>query len=489
VDQKFWADWSRGGWRRHLPDVADPHRFAHDLGSATIHGLAHATAASTPDRPAIRIGETELTHGAVDEMAARAAGWLASRVQPGDRVLIAAPVSVAWLAAYLGALRAGAVAVLANPTCTPPELDQIREVSEPALELLDITRDMLAGEPAPWTESATPDDTAVLAFTSGTTGKPRGIPLTHRRAVTSIRAAMAAWRWRAHDVLIHALPIFHLHGLNGVHATLFAGSRLHLMTSFDPEALSAEIAATRASVLFAVPTMYQRMARSVTPLTRLRLCVSGSAQLSRDAAQNALRALGQVPLVRYGTSESGLDISHVYSDRRELTRVHTVGLPLPGIEARLGEDDEIQLRGPQVFKGYWRDEEATRAAFTTDGWFRTGDLGRIDHDTRELVIDGRLKDVIITGGLKVSPREVELALEQHPAVVEAAVAGVASERWGEEVTAWVVLRPDARFSERALIEHARTLLAPYKSPKQVFAVDALPRNHVGKLDRKRLVPA
>jgi acyl-CoA synthetase (AMP-forming)/AMP-acid ligase II len=489
VDQRFWAEWSRGGWRRHLPDVPDPQRFAHDLGNATIHGLAHATATTNPDRLAIRIGDTELTHGGLDHMAARAAGWLSRRVKPGERVLIAAPVSAEWLAAYLGTLRTGAIAVLANPTYTSSELEQIRESSQPALELTEFNREMLAGDPAPWAERSTPDETALLAFTSGTTGRPKGVPLTHRHVLTSIRAAMAAWRWKPHDVLIHALPLFHLHGLNGVHATLIAGSRLHLITRFDAETLPGEIANSRASILFAVPTMYQRLAPGSAPLTRLRLCVSGSAQLGHDAAQNALRALGQVPLIRYGTSETGLDVSHVYSDRRELARVHTVGLPLPGVEARLGEDDEIQVRGPQVFSGYWRDEVATTAAFTEDGWFRTGDIGRIDHETSELMVDGRLKEVIITGGLKVSPREVELALEQHPTVAEAAVAGVASERWGEEVTAWVVLKPDARFSERALIEHARTLLAPYKSPKQIYAVDALPRNPLGKIDRKKLLPA
>jgi malonyl-CoA/methylmalonyl-CoA synthetase len=202
-------------------------------------------------------------------------------------------------------------------------------------------------------------------------------------------------------------------------------------------------------------------------------------------------AIGQIPLERYGTTESGLDVSNPIDGPRV---PGIVGLPLPGVELRIcdGEgrdapEGEIVLRGPQVFGGYWNRPEATREAFHPGGWFRTGDVGRIDPGTGHLVISGRLKELIISGGLNVYPREVELALEKHPAVAEAAVAGVPSSRWGEEVTAWVVLAPDAAdVAADALIAFARTGLAPYKCPKRIFFVDALPRNAMGKIVRREL---
>ena len=202
-------------------------------------------------------------------------------------------------------------------------------------------------------------------------------------------------------------------------------------------------------------------------------------------------ALGQLPLIRYGTTESGLDVSNPVADPRG----DTIGVPLPGVLARIrategladpGEDGEIQLRGPQVFTGYWNDPAATEAAFTPDGWFRTGDIGAVDPATGHLVIRGRTKEMIITGGLNVYPREVEIALESHPSVAEAAVAGVADERWGERVTAWVVPADGYEFDEAALIAHARTLLAGYKCPKRVFRLAALPRNQLGKIVRSAL---
>ena len=486
---RSWEAWSRAAWRRHLPDVADPDAFVAAIGHGTIHGLAHATAHATPDRPAIRIGGGEVTHGQLDSRAARFARWVGNRIAPGDRVLIAAPLGVDWVACYLGTLRVGGVAVLVNPAYTRAELDQLVVAAQPVEILTQLDESMFAAEPAPWVESAGPDTTAVLAFTSGTTGLPKGVPLTHRQLLTSIRSAMSAWRWRARDVLVHALPLFHQHGLGGVHATLIAGSRLSCLTRFDPEALLAEVVRAKATVLFAVPTMYQRLPDTPYELNRLRLSVSGSAALGRAAAERAEHVLGRAPLVRYGATESGLDTSHVYTDLRDPDRARTIGLPLPGIELRLAAGDgEIQLRGPQVFGGYWGDGASNQSAFTEDGWFRTGDIGRVDDSTGEVIIEGRSKEVIITGGLNVYPREVEIALESHPGVAEAVVAPLASEEWGEQVTAWVVMAPGATFDERVLINHSRTLLAAYKCPKRVFEMDTLPRNHVGKIDRRKLQP-
>ena len=441
-------EWSRAGWRRHLPNVPDINTFVRELGDGTIHGLAHATALASPDKVAIRIGDETITHGELDALAAQHR----RSIKAGDRVLIAAPPSVKWVAEYLGILQAGGVAVPANPAYTGAELDAIAQASASAS----------------WEEGDGPDAVALLAFTSGTTGKPKAVPLTHRNLLTSIRAAMAAWRWKRYDLLVHALPLFHQHGLGGLHATLIAGSSLHLLPRFDPEELLR--AAEKATVLFAVPTMYQRLEGKAG--NRLRLCISGSAPLSRSVAKHAEEVLGRAPLVRYGSTESGLDTSQVISDLPS----DTVGIPLPGVELRLGEDGEIQLRGPQVAASF----------LDSHGWFSTGDVGRLDEATGQLVIDGRIKEMIITGGMKVYPREVEVALEAHPDVAEAAVAGLASERWGEQVTAWVVMKPGAAFDSGRLIEHASTLLAPYKRPKEIKRLESLPRNHVGKIDRREL---
>jgi acyl-CoA synthetase (AMP-forming)/AMP-acid ligase II len=312
---------------------------------------------------------------------------------------------------------------------------------------------------------------------------------------------MAAWRWTGDDVLAHALPLYHQHGLGGVHAALIAGGTVHVRSRFTPADLAGTIRDTRASALFAVPTIYHALANSdaatAGDFASLRLAVCGSAPLSPALADRLTALLGRVPLIRYGTTESGLNVSNPLDD----SRGDTVGVPLPGLLARieadpgtdgsglaadLGADGEIQLRGPQVFIGYWHDPAATRAAFTPDGWFRTGDIGAVDPATGHLQIRGRTKEMIITGGLNVYPREVEIALEAHPSVAEAAVAGLPHERWGEQVTAWVVTRDGHEFDEAALIAHARTLLAGYKCPKRVFRLAALPRNHVGKIVRSAL---
>jgi malonyl-CoA/methylmalonyl-CoA synthetase len=310
---------------------------------------------------------------------------------------------------------------------------------------------------------------------------------------------MAAWRWEPGDVLVHSLPLYHQHGLSGLHTALIAGSAAHISSAFDAAELIGRSTAARASVLFAVPTIYQALlaqqADAIGPvLGGLRLAVCGSAPLSPELAERLPALLGKLPLVRYGTTESGLNISQPYGD----SQPETVGVPLPGTLARIwadgaeaapGRNGEIQVRGPQVFGGYWRDSAATSAAFTADGWFRTGDIGAIDPSSGHMAIRGRSKEVIITGGLNVYPREVELVLEGHPAIAEAVVAGVPDERWGERVTAWVVRNRGTTLNSDALIAHARSLLAPYKCPKQVIEIAEVPRSGMGKVLRQALPPA
>jgi len=522
--------WSRAGWRTHLPGAGDVQDRVSALGDETIPALAAASADRVPDRVAVTVDGEPVTHAELDDGAGRVAAWLATRVRPGDRVLLAAGASTSFVRCYLGALRAGAVVVLANPGYTAAELGHLVADSGATLAFADrqparllagltaaspgavplVTVDVRALPGAAGRTSgpgeagrgraaiaARPDDTALLAYTSGTTGRPKGVPLTHRQLAVSIRAAQAAWRWHADDVLVHALPLYHQHGLGGVHAALIAGGTVHIRSKFSAADLVQAVADTRASVLFAVPTIYQALMESPAALAgglrQLRLAVCGSAQLSPALAGRLPAVLGGLPLVRYGTTETGLNLSNPVDDPRG----DTVGVALPGVLARIaeagdarradaGQDGEIQLRGPHVFAGYWNDPAATEAAFTPDGWFRTGDIGAVDPATGHLVIRGRIKEMIITGGLNVYPREVEIALEGHPSVAEVAVTGVADERWGERVTAWVVLRDGPGLDEAGLIAHAHTMLAGYKCPKRVFQVPELPRNQLGKIVRSAL---
>ena len=505
-----YRDWSLAGWREHLPGLPDVASFAAGLNGDTIPALAAASAVAAPERVAVTVDGAAVTHADLDEGAARVAGWLARRVRPGDRVLLAAAASVGFIRCYLGALRAGAVVVLANPGYTSAELAPLVADSGAALAFADPAParvlsglgsvptagvgDLPEGGPLASGVTAGPRDTAVLAYTSGTTGRPRGVPLTHGQLTASIRSAMAAWRWSADDVLAHALPLYHQHGLSGLHAALISGGTVHIRSRFSPAELVRMIGDTGATVLFGVPTIYQALMSAdvaLAPLRGLRLAVCGSAPLNPALAQRLAGALGRVPLIRYGTTETGLNVSHPVDDRVG----DTVGVPLPGVLARIGAesgeaepgtDGEIQLQGPQVFSGYWHDPTATRAAFTPDGWFRTGDIGAVDPVTGHLRIRGRTKEMIITGGLNVYPREVEIVLEEHPSVAEAAVAGLPDERWGEQVTAWVVMRDGHAFDEAALIAYTMERLAGYKCPKRVFRRAALPRNHVGKIVRSAL---
>jgi acyl-CoA synthetase (AMP-forming)/AMP-acid ligase II len=506
-----YEEWSRAGWAAHLPGVADIPAQVAGLGEATIPGLAAAAAARVPDRIALEIDGDRATHAELDAAAARVAAWLTARLDPGDRVLLAAGSSLGFVRCYLGALRAGAVVVLANPGYTAAELGHLVTDSGatiafadpgparllaglPAPPLTVDPADPPAGPPASDAIVPGPDDTALLAYTSGTTGRPKAVPLTHRGLLTSIRVAMAAWGWREDDVLAHALPLFQQHGLGGVHAALIAGGTAHLSSRFTATGLAGALRQHHATVLFAVPTMYQALLAGPGHgglLAGLRLAVCGSAPLTAHLARRLTIDLGRAPLVRYGLTETGLNVSHTATD----VRPGSVGVPLPGVLVRLwagsaqaapGADGEIQLRGPHVFHGYGGDTAATAAAFTPDGWFRTGDIGQLDPGTGHLVIRGRIKEMIITGGLNVYPREVEMVLEEHPAVAEAAVAGVPHPHWGEQVTAWVAVRPGHAFDEAALIAHARTALAGYKCPKRVYLLPALPRTPLGKLQRTAL---
>jgi malonyl-CoA/methylmalonyl-CoA synthetase len=424
-------------------------------------------------------------------------------IKPGDRVGMYAASSLDWVIAYLGAQRSGACVVPMNPDYRAAEVEHIITNAEPSLVFSDGERAATVeglgrrvanvhnpprGVPPPM-PSLTPESPAAILYTSGTTGQPKGAVLDHGGFLAQARGAIEMWHWTKTDILVHALPLFHLHGLGmGLHGTLLSGGSATLI-HFSPQAVVAELSredAERGTMFFGVPAMYQRLCdwleEHPTDLTHVRLLVSGSAPLPPALFQRCERLLGQPPVERYGITEGGIVVTNPYNGPRQPGRV---GVPFPGVEVKLGDKDEVLLKGGQVFKGYWRNEAATGEAFTADGFFKTADVGEIGDDGT-LAIRGRLKELIISGGFNVYPREVEIVLESHPAVEEVAVAGMPSEAWGEEVTAFVVPSKKEPLVEDELIAFARERLATYKCPRRVVVLDTLPRNAMGKVERSRL---
>lgn len=448
----------------------------------------------------LRSGDRSLSRDRLRSEAGQVAGGLARLgVKPQDRVAIYAANSLDWLIAYLGVLRAGACAVMLNPDYHAAEAEHILHDSDPSLVVADAPRAGIAGklgrrtvavedlprsEPPP-IPHLTPESPAAILYTSGTTGRPKGAVLDHGNFLAQGRGALEVWRWTEKDVLVHALPLFHLHGLGmGLHGTLLSGGSA-VVIPFAPERVVHELT-HGGTMLFGVPSMYQRLCEwleaNPTDLAHVRVFVSGSAPLPPALFERCARLLGQAPVERYGITEGGIVVTNPYDGPRRPGRV---GYPFPGVEVRLGELGEVQLRGGQVFSGYWRNPQATAEAFTPDGFFRTGDVGEIGDDG-SLAIRGRIKELIITGGFNVYPREVELVLEDHPSVHEVAVCGVPSERWGEEVTAFVVASGSAPLVESELIAFAHERLASFKCPKRVVRVETLPRNAMGKVQRSVL---
>ena len=517
TDPAYW-------WGLHLGAEVEPGPTRAALSEGTLVSAARVTAARWPDREALRIDDAAITHAELRNASRRLARWLADNgAGLRSRVLVVAPNSIGLVVAYLAVLRAGAAVTLANPTLTSRELGALVERVRPAAvvaspdlapRLLDSGSEPAGHRPArlvldpdnptglsaevtalaPVEDAAVDsDDIAHLAFTSGTTGAPKAAPLTHGNVLASVRGLIGAWRWSADDVLVHALPLQHPHGLLAVQTTLLTGSRSVVLSKFEPAALCRTIAEHRATVLFAVPAVYARLldwpSFQSVDLSSLRLAVSGSAPLPARHSDALTEVLGHRPLERYGLTETGFVLSNLHDGER---LGGAVGYPLPGAEVRIvdpagtpapdGTVGEIVVRGPQVFAGYSGAD--TTDDFLPGGWFRTGDLGRRAPGTGAFSVTGRSKEMIITGGLNVYPVEVEQVLEAQPGVRAAAVAGRPSERWGEEVTAFVVA--DGPLDTAELAAAAAAELAPYKRPKRYVLVDDLPRNHMGKVLRSRL---
>ncbi len=439
-----------------------------------------------------------LTRTQLRERSAAVAGGLARvGVRPGDRVGLYAANSVEWILAYLGGLRLGAVMVPFNPAYKSAEVEHILGDSQPAIVIADAERaglvegglpvvplgELPLDEPPPLPPLSA-ESPALIIYTSGTTGRPKGALLDHGNLLAQTRGAIEAWRWTEADTLVHALPLFHVHGLAmGLHGSLLTGCDMALI-AFDPARVVAELK-SGGNLFFGVPAMYQRLCDHLeehpADLSRVRLFVSGSAPLPPELFKRCEHLLGQPPLERYGITEGGIVVSNPYDGPRRPGRV---GYPFAGVEVRLGVRDEIQLKGGQVFSGYWRNPVATEESFE-DGWFRTGDVGEIDGDG-SLAIRGRIKELIISGGFNVYPREVELVLEAHPGVAEVAVVGLPSESWGEVVTAFVVPAAGTPPPADDLIAYAQERLAKFKCPRAIHYVDSLPRNAMGKVQRSLL---
>jgi malonyl-CoA/methylmalonyl-CoA synthetase len=463
--------------------------------------------------------------GRIHDLAGRIAWALESAgAIRGDRVAAQVDKSPEALALYLACLRSGLIYLPLNTAYQPAEVEyfltdatpavfvcrreslaKLRAATQAAKVRSTFTLDAGGGgslvdaaadrDPHFPTAEARPEDLAVLIYTSGTTGRSKGAMITHGNLAANGEALADAWGFNGSDVLLHALPMFHIHGLFiATHCVLLAGARMLFHARFDAQRVLRDL--PRSTVLMGVPTFYTRLLAeqefTATSAASVRLFVSGSAPLLLDTFTAFEARTGKRILERYGMSESGIITSNPLDGER---RGGTVGRPLRDVQVRIADAEDrplahgavggVQIRGPSVFKGYWNLPEKTREEFTGDGWFRTGDVGCFDSDGY-LSIVGRAKDLIITGGYNVYPKEIELELDALPGVIESAVIGVPHPDFGEAVTAIVVANPTARPDESALLAALKTRLAGYKVPKRVVLVDDLPRNAMGKVQKNVL---
>ncbi|MCZ4513920.1 acyl-CoA synthetase [Streptomyces sp. ActVer] len=493
-------------------------------------------------RPALRFGDRSLTYGGL----AATASPLAARVAGAGRIAVWATPTLETAVAVVAALLAGVPAVPLNPKSGESELGHIVSDSAPtlvlaapgtqlppalaALERVDIhaaadidVRGTGAASPATGAPAApigspglTPETPALIVYTSGTTGPPKGAVIPRRAIATTLDALADAWQWTGDDVLVHGLPLFHVHGLIlGILGPLRRGGSVRHLGRFETAGVTRELT-EGATMLFGVPTMYHRIAETLPDdpalakaLARARLLVSGSAALPVHDHERIVEATGRRVIERYGMTETLMLCSSRWTppDPRPSLRADgepragTVGVPLPGVELRLTEEDgttaveaydgetvgEIQVRGPNLFTEYLNRPEATAAAFTEDGWFRTGDMAVRDPDGYVRIVGRKATDLIKSGGYKIGAGEIENALLEHPGVREAAVTGEPDADLGERIVAWIVpADPQSPPTVHELADHVARRLAPHKRPRVVHHLDALPRNDMGKIMKRAL---
>jgi malonyl-CoA/methylmalonyl-CoA synthetase len=484
-------------------------------------------AAALHERPFLETPRgRKLTYGDVLAGSARFAHALTGLgVAPGDRVAVQVEKSPEALLLYLGCVRAGAVFLPLNTAYTTAELDYFIGDAEPSLIVGDPTKHeafkalaskakvravetldaegkgsiaaKAAQAPSDFEDVArAAKDLAAILYTSGTTGRSKGAMLSHENLASNAKTLARYWRFTEDDVLLHALPIYHTHGLFvATNTILFSGASMIFMAKLDPDELLRHI--PRATVMMGVPTFYTRLLRHpglTGEATRhMRLFVSGSAPLLAETHREWQERTGHAILERYGMTETNMNTSNPYIGERI---AGTVGYPLPGVTLRIAEPETgaalpkgsigvIEVKGPNVFSGYWRMPEKTDAEFRKDGFFITGDLGKIDQKGYVHIV-GRGKDLVITGGFNVYPKEVETEIDAIPGVIESAVIGCPHADFGEGVTAVVVKREDTALDEEAVLKALDGRLAKFKLPKRVLFAEDLPRNTMGKVQKNLL---
>jgi malonyl-CoA/methylmalonyl-CoA synthetase len=487
-----------------------------------------SAARDQPDRPFLKTpAGSAMSYASLRDRSGRFAAALMQRgVEPGDRVAVQADKSPEAVLLYIACLRMGAVFVPINVANTPHEVDYFLRDSQPRLAVIrpgdrtllephalqagvvhletlgaqgegslpDLVRQ--SSEPSALPAAGGAQAPAAIVYTSGTTGRSKGAVLTRANLASNAAVLAEAWRFTAADILLHVLPLFHVHGLfAAINTVLASASSLLLLPKFD--AASALNHLPEATVFMGVPTHYTRLLQQPglnREATRgMRLFVSGSAPLLAETHREFLGRTGHTILERYGMTETLMNTSNPYDGVR---KPGSVGPPLPGILVRVaapndapapaaGVSGALEVKGPNVFAGYWRDAEKTRGEFTADGWFKTGDLGSIDGDGYVHIL-GRAKDLVISGGYNVYPKEVELELDALSGVLESAVFGVPHPDFGEAVTAVVVPHPGSGLTESDVINSLQMRLARYKVPKRVLFVDELPRNTMGKVQKNLL---
>jgi malonyl-CoA/methylmalonyl-CoA synthetase len=445
-------------------------------------------------------------------------------VRKGDRVVVQVDKSIEAVVLYLACLRAGAIYIPLNTAYTPSEVEYFLRDAEPRLFICTPTRItelatiaeqagvtevlslgaaaegtlMEALAPMPVSDEITDidaDDLAAILYTSGTTGRSKGAMLSHANLAANARVLHDYWRWQSDDVLLHALPIFHVHGLFvALHCALLGGSRVIFLPRFDLPTVIGELGS--ATVMMGVPTFYTRLLGSEdfrrSLVSGMRLFISGSAPLLAETHREFEARTGHRILERYGMTETGMITSNPYDGERV---AGTVGFALPGVSVRIADEQGrvleagatgvLEVTGPNVFRGYWRMPDKTAAEFREDGWFITGDVAVMDRAGRVTIV-GRAKDLIISGGFNVYPKEIESQIDRLPGVKESAVIGVPHPDFGDGVTAVVVPDGTVDLDERSLITALAENLARFKQPKRVFIVDELPRNTMGKVQKNQL---
>ena len=467
----------------------------------------------------------ELTYRDFFDNAERLAKVLvAIGVAPGDRVAVQAPKTMAMLELYVATVLAGGVFLPLNTAYTASEITYFLTDAEPRVFVCDPAREdalsLVAKEAgvakvltidadesgslvdlrdvaAPGFKAVArgPNDLAAILYTSGTTGRSKGAMLTHQALASNAETLKDVWRFSAEDVLIHALPIFHTHGLFvATNITLMAGSSCIFMSKFDAGDVLGYM--PKATVLMGVPTFYVRLIEAeglAEASANMRLFVSGSAPLLAETHDRWREVTGHAILERYGMTETNMNTSNPYDGDR---RAGTVGFPLPGVELIVtdpatgsllsqGETGVLEVRGPNVFSGYWKMAEKTAEELRDTGLFITGDLGRIDADGYVHIV-GRQKDLIISGGYNIYPKEIELLIDELPGVIESAVIGVPHPDFGEAVVAVIVAQDGAEISAQEILSGIKDNLAGFKQPKRIKFVKALPRNAMGKVQKKAL---